>query len=144
MKKLLCLATAGLLTITLTGCPQATTARKVSTEDVKRETREAVDTAKQFASQKKAEYEKQLQQQLDEMDKDLQQWRAKADKATGDAKAEMEKKLKALQEQRDALAGKIKDLGKDSGEAWEEMKKGIDKAWGELKEGFDKARDSFK
>jgi Skp family chaperone for outer membrane proteins len=144
MKKMLCLATAGLMTLTLTGCPQPTATKKITTEDVRRETKEAAQTGKEFLAQKKAEYQKELDKKLDEMNVELKKWQEKAEKASGDAKAEMEKQVKDLQAQRDALAAKAKDFANDTGEAWEEVKKGLEKSWTELKEAFDKASDKYK
>jgi hypothetical protein len=117
---------------------------KVTGDDVKRETKEAVDAAAKLAAQKKQEYQRELEKKLADLDQQIDAWKAKASKATAEAKVEMDKKLVVLKEKRDAVAQKMKELGDSTSAAWADVKVGIEKAYDELKDAVENAKDNFK
>jgi chromosome segregation ATPase len=124
------------------GCQDTPEARKAN-KDAKREIGEAADATGKALKVQKEEYRKKIEIDLGRLDDQLATYREKLSKATDDMKAEMQKQIDRLQAQRDQVREKLKDLGGDTKEAWEEVKKGLDQAVGNLKDAFSKAKDRF-
>jgi len=149
MKKttLLLLAIVSLIVVfALSSCKQREEAGKgeVTMEDVKKETKEAAETAGQYAMQKKEEYQKALEDKLEAYDEKIDDLSAMAGKAIGDAKTEMEKSIDELKAKRDSAAEKLDELRGSSGEAWEDMKTGMDKAMDDIEKAYEEAKSRFK
>ena len=66
----------------------------VSAEDVKQETKEALDAAKEYALQQKEEYQKKMETKLEELDNRIDKVKAEAKESTEEAKAGLEKRIK--------------------------------------------------
>lgn len=62
---------------------------------------------------------------------------------TGDAKAEFNEAIAALDEQRQALASRLDELQDSGTDAWTEMKIGLERSWNELSDAVDEAADKF-
>ncbi|HCO26326.1 MAG: hypothetical protein CME31_00540 [Gimesia sp.] len=117
---------------------------QVTGEDVKQKIGEAADTAKEFTKQKRDEYAKQLDQQLEGLDEKIAELETKGAKLKDDAKVEWNKKLEDLKSKRGKLSEKLKEFNASSSEAWEGLKKDLDIAWGNLKEAYDKTAEEVK
>jgi chromosome segregation ATPase len=152
MKKVLFVK--GLLTITLllalvavTGCgekekPQNKT-EAVSTQDVKKETKEAYDTTKAYTQEQIQAFRQQTETKLTEYEKDIDQLQSKAEKLEGDAKVKAEQELTALRQKRDAVSEKLKELSSSGGNAWDQIKSGIDATMQDLENAYKKAAAEF-
>jgi chromosome segregation ATPase len=144
----------GLLTITLllalvavTGCgekkkPQNKT-DAVSTQDVKKDTKQAYDTTKAYTQEQIKAFRQQTEAKLTEYEKDIDQLQAKAEKLEGDAKVKAEQQLTALRQKRDAVSEKLKKLSSSSGNAWDQIKSGIDASMQDLENTYKKAAAEF-
>jgi molecular chaperone GrpE (heat shock protein) len=119
-------------------------ARPVSAEDVKRANREAVETDRKYAEQKKEEYRKQLQQKLTELDQQAQRWNEKIQQASGQAKEKLIQQKDEFLKKRDEFAAKLKQLDEAAGPAWKDLKAGLDRSYEDMKEAFNKTREHFK
>jgi predicted RNase H-like nuclease (RuvC/YqgF family) len=115
----------------------------VSSDDVKKEAKEAYETTKAYTQEQMQAVRKQIETKLDEYGKEIDQLQAKAEKLEGDAKAKVEQQLTALRQKRDAVAEKVKELGSSSGNAWEQLKSGIDAAMEELANAYKKVVAEF-
>jgi chromosome segregation ATPase len=144
----------GLLTITLllalvavTGCgekkkPQNKT-EAVSKENVKKEAKEAYDTTKAYTQEQIQAFQQQTETKLTEYEKDIDQLQSKAEKLEGDAKVKAEQQLTALRQKRDAVSEKLKELSSSSGNAWDQIKSGIDATMKDLENTYKKAAAEF-
>lgn len=143
MRKLigLTLVVSGLMAVG--GCMQSPEADRANRE-AERESKEAASAVGKALQVQKNEYQKKAEADLESMNITIQSYSSRMEKARDEAKAKMKPQLEQLQRQRDNLRDKLKDLGGDSQDAWNEFKKGFDRAMGELKDGVDRARDSFK
>jgi hypothetical protein len=65
-------------------------------------------------------------------------------RAEATAKNEYDKQMKTLPEKLKVARAKLDELQKSSGEAWEDLRPGLEKAWAELKTSFEKAASRFK
>jgi hypothetical protein len=129
----------------LPACQPGTTTPKAGGEDVKKDARDTADKAGQLAKEKKDEFVKATQVELDRMDRQLDEWKAKAKSASGEAKEKLDKKIAELEPARQRARQKVDELKADSRQAWEdELKPGVEKATGEMKAAWEKAKDVFK
>lgn len=112
-------------------------------EDVKKEVGEAAETTHEFTSQEMQAYVDSLNNKLEELDTQFDQLQQKGQELAGAAQQQWEDRLSALKEQRKKLQEDLNRLGDASGDAWHEMKKGIDAAWDDLKKATDEAAKEF-
>jgi TolA-binding protein len=115
----------------------------VSAEDVKKDTKEALETTKEYTVQQKEEFQKKMRAQLDRMQKRIDQLTAKANRAKTDAQAELKKATAELQEQKDAAGKKLKELESATGKAWSDLKSGLNATVEELEKSYKRARARF-
>ena len=115
----------------------------VSKEDVKKEAMEAYDATKAYTQEQMQAFREQTETRLAEYKKEIDQLQAKAEKLGGDAKAKAEQRLTALRQKRDEVSEKLKELGSSSGNAWDQIKSGIDAAMEDLGNAYEKAAAEF-
>jgi len=90
------------------------------------------------------EYVEKMKTQLDQWNADIAKWEAKSHEAQAEARAEYDKRLEALKQQREQAMYQMKLLQAAAGEAWVEMMRGTDEAWARMREAFDKASSHFR
>ena len=115
----------------------------VSKEDVKKEAKEAYDTTKAYTQEQMQAFREQTEIKLNEYKEEIAKLQAKAEKMGGDAKAKADEQLTALDQKREVLAEKLKELSSSSGNAWEQLKTGIDAALEDLGNAYKKAAAEF-
>ena len=131
----------------LTGCGEKEQAQSksatVSKEDVKKEAKEAYDATKAFTQEQMQAFREKTETRLAEYKKEIDQLQAKAEKLGDDAKAKAEQQLTALRQKRDKVSEKLKVLSSSSGNAWEQVKSGVDAAMDDLGNAYKKAAAEF-
>ncbi|MDQ1336664.1 MAG: hypothetical protein QG552_3614 [Thermodesulfobacteriota bacterium] len=131
----------------LSGCGEKDQAQSkpaaVSKDDVKKEAKEAYHATKAYTQEQMQAVRKQMETRLDDYGKEIDQLKAKAEKLEGDAKAKAEQQLTALRQKRDEVSEKVKKLGSSSGDAWEQLKSGIDAAMEDLGNAYKKVAAEF-
>jgi chromosome segregation ATPase len=121
------------------GCKkEQTTSQQI--ENVKTETKQAAQDMKDFTFAQKAEFVKQMQGQLDALNKDLDQLAAKIDSSSDAVKAEAKPKLQALRDQAAQLNKQLDDAKNATESTWDSVKAGFQKAYEATKDGFNQAR----
>ncbi len=115
----------------------------VSKQDVKKEVKQAYDATTAYTQEQMQVFREQAEARLAEYEKDIDQLQAKAQKLEGDAKAKAEQQLTQLRQKRDAVAGKLKEFGTSGGNAWEEIKSGVESALEDLGNTYKKAAAEF-
>jgi DNA repair exonuclease SbcCD ATPase subunit len=93
---------------------------------------------------KRQVYQEKLETQLKEWSAKIEGLKARAEKATAERRVELTKqieKLRGLQESAQARLKKAREVG---GEAWEELKTGLDKTVGEIKTTWEKVAAKFR
>jgi len=131
----------------LPGCGEKEQAQNkpatVSKEDVKKEAKEAYDATKAYTQEQMQAFREQTETRLAEYKKEIDQLEAKAETLRGDAKAKVEEQMAALRQKRDEVAEKVKNLSSSTGNAWDQLKSGIDAAMGDLANAYNKAVAEF-
>ena len=115
----------------------------VSKEDVKKEAKEAYDATKAYTQEQMQTFREQSETRLVGYKKEIDQLQAKAEELGGDAKAKAEQQLTALRQKRDEVSEKLKELSSSSGNAWDQVKSGIDAALEDLGNAYKKAAAEF-
>jgi ElaB/YqjD/DUF883 family membrane-anchored ribosome-binding protein len=121
------------------GCnKEQTTSQQI--ENVKTETKQAAQDMKDYTFAQKAEFVKQMQIQLDALNKDLDQLAAKIESSSDAVKAEAKPKLQALRDQAAQLNKQLDDARNATESTWDSVKSGFQKAYEATKDGFNQAR----
>lgn len=89
-------------------------------------------------------YKQKMAAQLKEWSAQIDLLEAKAENAGADMKVKRAKQLHELRAKQRAASEKMKELGKASGAAWEQVKTTADKIWDDLKTGVADAQSKFK
>ena len=121
------------------GCgKQETTSQQI--DKVQTETKQAAQDMKSYTFAQKDEFVKQMQVQLDALNKDLDQLSTKIDSSSDAVKAEAKPKLQALRDQVAQLNKQLDDAKNATESTWDSVKAGFTKAYNSTKDGFNTAR----
>ncbi|MCJ2544022.1 hypothetical protein [Thermostichus vulcanus] len=90
--------------------------------------------------QERLAYQSKMRSQLDNIIAQIEKLEAAAKQAEDEAK---NKRLEALRLKRVAFEERLQSLQNSSGEAWEELRLGLESAWGELQSALDNAFAKF-
>ncbi len=132
--------------VAVIGCEQKTahpTLKKVTSEDVRRDAGQAVNTGAAFSQQTKEEFQKNLDARLKELDGEIAKLREKGRDLKDQAKANWDQKMADLETKRDAARAKLAEVGHASAEAWKDVQKKAQSAWDELDKAFHDASREF-
>ena len=127
------------------GVPRAAnpTARTV-VEETHREVRESANADRAAQQQKREEYRRQFQEQMDRLNDEIKELGERAATASADARVRLDKELAGLKERQAELRKRWESFQAAAPDAWEEMKGGLERAYGELRRSFDRASAAFK
>jgi Skp family chaperone for outer membrane proteins len=98
---------------------------------------EAADATIAVAKAKRDEYARDMQKKLDELDAKHKALEKRAAEAKGDAKRDLDEKVKTANAKRDAAAKKLDELKEASHDRWEKVKDGFESAFEDLKKVFE-------
>lgn len=132
--------------VTCNGCMEAPvehTVRKVTTEGVRRDAEQAVDTSAHAAAQAKEDFEMRLKASLAEMEKEIERLHEKGHALKDAAKARWKEKMADLEAKQQAARDKLDEVRKSTGEAWGHMEKGAQAAWDDVRKAFQDAAKEF-
>lgn len=89
-------------------------------------------------------YKQKKAAQLKEWGAQINLMEAKLENVGADMQVKRAEQIKALRAQQQEASEKMKELGKASGEAWEQVKVTADQVWDDLKSGVAEAHSKFK
>jgi hypothetical protein len=116
-------------------CNSSTTTSSVS--NAREKIGEAADATAAAARAKRDEFARDMQKQLDELDAKCKALEQRAADAKGDAKKDLDEKVKVARAKRDTAAKKLNELKEASHDRWEKAKDGVGKAFEDLKKVFE-------
>jgi len=131
---------SGLLAALLSGAALAQT----TTGDVSKKTAEAWATVKSYTAERKDDAMAYGRDLVRETDRQIAALEGQAAKASGEAKVQLEKELKALKAKRKLAAKKLDEMGKAGGAAWDEAKNGFADAYRDLERSTERAAKKLK
>jgi predicted RNase H-like nuclease (RuvC/YqgF family) len=115
----------------------------VTSEDVKKETEEAYQTAVEYTAQQKEEIQAEMRRKLDDYKQKIEQLRSETETLSAEAKAEVKRRLEELRTKQQAAEQKLSQLKSSSGKAWNDIKQGLDRAVDDLEQAYKNARSQF-
>jgi len=115
-----------------------------SAEETRREVRESANADRAVEQQKREEYQRQFQAQMDKLNEEIKDLGERAAKAGADARVRLDKQVAELKERQAELQKRWDSFKASAPDAWEEMKGGLDRAYDELRRSFDRAAGEFK
>lgn len=89
-------------------------------------------------------YRQKFEAKLKELKAQIGVLEAKADQVKAESKLELKAQIQKLRQKRDSLDKKLDQLKHSSGDAWKDLKAGLESASEELKGALGKAMDQFK
>ena len=122
---------------------QEPTETSTSAEDVRREAKEAFETAATYTQKQKQKYREEIQTQLDEFDKQLDELRPLAESARESAKIKLNKQIEMLKQKREVAEQRLERLTSSKDEGWAKVKAGLDKAMADLQKSYEGAMAEF-
>jgi len=130
----------GLLAALLSGAALAQT----TTGDVSKKTAEAWATVKSYTAERKDDAMAYGRDLVRETDRQIAALEGQAAKASGEAKVQLEKELKALKAKRKLAAKKLDEMGRAGAAAWDEAKNGFADAYRDLERSTERAAKKLK
>ena len=131
----------------MTSCGKKTPEKvetRVSSQDVNRETGEALETTKTYLAQQKEKYQKDAESTLNDLNDKIKGLQSKAEQAGTDIKAKYNEIIEGLRKKQGEAQNKLNDLKSKSADAWEDVKSGMDAALENLKNSYNDAVSHFK
>ena len=109
-------------------------------DKVQTETKQVAVDMKDYTYAQKDEFVKDMQVQLDALNKDLDQLSTKIDSSSDAVKAEAKPKLQALRDQSAQLNNQLDEARNATESTWDSVKAGFQKAYDATKGGINSAR----
>jgi hypothetical protein len=116
------------------GCSGSTPA---AVSNAKEKIGEAADATAAAAKVKRDEFARDMQKKLDELDGKYKALEQRAAEAKGDAKKDLDEKVKVVKAKRDAAVKKLDEMKESSHDRWEKVKDGVGSAFEDLKKVFE-------
>ncbi len=119
----------------------------VTAQDVKKETKELINTLQQYTVEQRDQAVKEADQALKKVDSRMDALESRVDnewdQMTQAAREKARANLKALRQQRNELAEWYGSFKNSSAGAWEQMKKGFSDAYQAMSDSWEKAKSEF-
>ena len=115
---------------------------KVTAKEVEKKVTEAAGAAADYAKQEKDEYVARAQKAVDEAKAEIDELKAGARKAGAGAKRKLQRQIEAMEARCKLAEQKLGELRSAGGEAWKDLKSGVDKAIEDLKRSEPSRRSS--
>ena len=112
-------------------------------EQVKKETKEAVQSAKDYAYAQKSEFAEKMKSEIAGLNTQMDQLAAKVETSSAATKEEAKAKLQALREKTAGLNKKLDGVKEATEATWEDTKSGVKQGYEELRDSFNQARAWF-
>ncbi len=93
---------------------------------------------------KREEYEKRLEAELNEWSAKIDVLKAKAAKTKSDVEINFSEEIAILEAKKKSAGKKLRELQEAGDGAWDDMKTGIEKAWSDLGSAISQAASRFK
>lgn len=112
-------------------------------EEVKKETGEAIDATKDYLADQKQEFLSEIQDGLDGAGDRLDEWKKRLDETGEKVKVKSEEVLSKLERTRERLAREVEEAGDATGKTWDETRSEITRKWREFQETLAEAAAAF-
>ena len=127
-----------------TAPPEAKVEKLATTPaDIGKEAKDLAATTMAYTEEQKAQYQIKIQEKLAQYNQNFIELEAKLVMMNEQARADLAAEIEKLNDKKAVVATKVKELQGTGGEAWADLKAGMDKAFMEMDKAYDKARSRF-
>lgn len=112
-------------------------------EDIKKEAKDLARTTMAYTEEQKTLYMEKIENRMEHYSQKLDELETKLDMMHEQAKADLAVEMEKLQQKKRDVAEKVKELQSASGEAFDDLKDGMDRAMEEMDKAYDKALSRF-
>ena len=112
-------------------------------EQVGEEVTEAVETASEYVSNERDEFLVRVESEVTRLNDEIKTLRNEIAEAGAESKESFNEALAAMDEKRQTAAGELEKLKSATGDAWKDVRGGMESALQELQEDYDNARSLF-
>lgn len=116
----------------------------VNLEDVRKKTAQAVGAAVELADQTQEEYVNQLKSEIREVGQRLDALRARSKALGAQARETWNERIAQLAEKQQAIQDGVANVADSSGDAWQELARGMTQARRDMADALGKAEAEFK
>ena len=109
-------------------------------DKAKKETKEAMDAAKDYAYAQRVEYADKIHAELADLNKELDKLSAKVESANESVKADAKAKMQVVREKVAKLNEQLEGVKSATESTWNDVKAGVKKAYEDVKDSFNQAR----
>ncbi len=121
--------------------------RNTNFEEVKQETKEALEAIKKYSAEQRRETVKDVKAVIEELDANIERLESRIDRKWSEmdeaARKNATKTLKKIRKQRNELAEWYGGIRHSSAKAWEDVKSGFLKSYNSLQKSFKEAAKEF-
>lgn len=110
---------------------------------IAQQTQRVVNESSHAGEQKKEEFLRKLQAQLDEFDLTIEELKAQSDELREKARSKLLDRLEQIESEKDQLLPQIEKATRQTEAAWEDIKSGLDRAVADLKVALEQAASHF-
>jgi DNA-binding transcriptional MerR regulator len=114
-----------------------------STGDIVRDTKEALETTREYSLQQKEVFEKRVRLELQELQAKIAELRKQTDVASSEARKEMQKAIQDLEKKKYEARKKLDEVNESTSSAWTSLKAGMTAAVEDLKKSYHEALSKF-
>ena len=112
-------------------------------EDIKKEAGDLAKTAMAYTEEQKALYQKKIQEKMAQYSRKFSELEAKLALMNEQAKADLAEEMENLNQKKTEMGLKVRELQAVSGEAYKDLKDGLDRAIDEMDKAYDQALKRF-
>jgi len=136
------LTAAALAALPLAACEEAGEG-DTSASDVAKQAERTAQTAEDYAADQYAAFKDTMSDRIDGVNAQIQQLRDRASEMSESARGEINAAIESLESQRDQLQSRLSEAADTTGDAWGDVKDGLENAWTDLENAADRATDRF-
>ena len=117
--------------------------KTTSTDSIVRDSKEALETTKEYTLRQKEAFEKRVRAELQELQVKIAELRKQTDVASSEARKEMQKAIQELEKKKDEARKKLDEVNESTSSAWTSLKAGLTVAVEDLKKSYHDALSKF-
>lgn len=110
--------------------------KPVTSGTVKRETAEAVEAAKAYSAQERAQVEQKVQAELDELQAGIQRLQERMDQMSADTRRRAEASLEDLERRKDEARKRLEEIRIAGETTWDRLRQGLESSITDLRTRF--------
>lgn len=143
------ISTVTAASLALVGCGEngeeqsASPAGETTAQDVMDQTKEAAESAQDFAQGQVSDFRNTMSQRIEDVEQRISDLQARAGEMTGDARDRLQNTIDNLEERKNNFQQRLSEMQANSADAWDDVKSGIQSAWNELDSAVDEAVNEF-